>query len=83
VEITSPLTGGPVIGELLICNSDQRNTGGTVTLLTDGNRPSHIEAHLQIRPLVREIASSVEELFKSVFQYGSAKMRGQAAQPSG
>jgi len=34
-------------------------------------RSYHIRAHLQIRPLVGEIATSVEGLFKSVFLYGN------------
>ena len=34
----------------------------------------HIEAHSQFRPLEREIATSAEGLFKSVFQYGSVKI---------
>ena len=33
-------------------------------------RTGHIKAHLQIRPIVREIATNAEGLFKSVLLYG-------------
>ena len=32
--------------------------------------PYHKQTHSQIRPIVREIATNVEGLFKSVFTYG-------------
>ena len=47
VEITSPLTGGLVIRELPFCNSGGRNTGVTVTLLTDWKDSRHISTHTQ------------------------------------
>jgi hypothetical protein len=39
-----------------------------------------MKTHSQIRPIVREIATSVEGLFKSVFPYG-AKVFMDAHQP--
>ena len=36
----------------------------------ESHRFRHIETHSQFRPLEREIATSAEGLFKSVFQYG-------------
>jgi len=52
VEITPPLTGGPVIGELPFCNSGGRNTGGTVASLTDG-KDHYILKHIRIPKKIR------------------------------